>query len=100
MRTGGAMRDPKIETAKELRKSETKAESLLWELLRGKQPCGLKFPRQHPIDPYFADFACLSRKIVIELDGGYHDQTDEHDVKRQKRLQASGWRVLRFSNED
>ncbi|MEM7474137.1 MAG: DUF559 domain-containing protein, partial [Planctomycetota bacterium] len=41
-----------------------------------------------------------SRKIVIELDGGYHDQTDEHDVKRQKRLQASGWRVLRFSNDD
>ena len=95
-----AMSKAKIAIAKALRKNETKAESLLWELLRGKQLYGLKFRRQHPIDPYFADFACVSKKIVIELDGGYHDHTVEQDLKRQKYLEEQGWKVLRFSNED
>ena len=100
MRAGGAMVDPKIARAKELRKNETKAEALLWELLRGKQLCGLKFGRQHPIDSFYADFACISPKLVAELDGGYHDHTPEQDLERQKHLEGRGWRVIRFSNED
>jgi very-short-patch-repair endonuclease len=94
------MSDPRNETAKELRENSTKAESLLWELLRGKQLCGLKFRRQHPVDPYFADFACVSKQLIVELDGGYHDQTCDKDLKRQRILEAQGWQLIRFSNED
>ena len=59
--------------ARRLRKSQTQAEGRLWSLLRSKQLCGLKFRRQHPIGPFFADFACQSHHTVIELDGDYHD---------------------------
>lgn len=90
----------RIKRAKDLRKNQTKAESLLWELLRGKQLCGLKFRRQHPIGPFFADFACLSQKLIIELDGAYHDQTAETDIERQQYLERVGWKVIRFSNAD
>ena len=66
-------RIPKPSRARLLRENATQSESLLWQLLRRKQLCGLKFRRQHPIGPFFADFACVSRKLVIEIDGGYHD---------------------------
>ena len=102
MRAGGGRRmsESQNEIAKELRQNQTKAESLLWELLRGKQLCGLKFRRQHPVDPYFADFACVSKQLIVELDGGYHDQTCDKDFKRQRLLEAQGWQVIRFRNED
>ena len=86
--------------AKELRQSQTKAEGLLWSILRSKQLCGLKFRRQHPIEPYFADFACLSHKLVVELDGDYHDHIQDADLDRQRELENRGWKVLRFSNDD
>jgi very-short-patch-repair endonuclease len=53
-----------------------------------------------PIEPSIADFACPEHRLVVELDGEYHDHTYEHDLIRQKRLEALGWRVLRFRNED
>ncbi|MFT7639078.1 MAG: very-short-patch-repair endonuclease [Pirellulaceae bacterium] len=56
----------------------------MWHAIRGKQLSGLKFRRQHPIGPYYADFACVTRKLVVELDGGYHDYQDESDLSRQK----------------
>jgi very-short-patch-repair endonuclease len=88
------------ERARELRQSQTKAEGLLWSLLRSKQLCGLKFRRQHPIGPCFADFACESRSIVVELDGEYHDQVQHKDMRRQRALERLGWKVIRFTNED
>ncbi|MCA9129812.1 MAG: endonuclease domain-containing protein [Planctomycetales bacterium] len=91
--------DP-INRAKKLRANQTKAESLLWELVRSSQLCGLKIRRQHPIGPYFADFACLSKRFVVELDGDYHDQVCAEDLSRQKHLESMGWRVIRFSNDD
>ena len=87
------------ENARNLRAAQTKAESLLWYVLRGRRLCGLKIRRQYPIDPFIADFACIEKKLIIEIDGGYHDCVDERDKSRQKRLESSGWRVLRFSNE-
>mgnify|MGYP001817608381 CR=1 FL=1 len=88
------------ELARRLRKSQTDAEGLLWSLLRSKQVCDLKFRRQHPIGPYFADFACQSHHIVIELDGDYHDHIQENDLRRMRFLESQGWRVIRFPNED
>ena len=86
--------------ARQLRTRQTKAESLLWNVLRAKRLGGLKFRRQHPIKPFIADFACLSRKIVVEIDGGYHDYQYEDDLGRQRYIEEKGWTVLRFSNED
>ena len=90
----------RTERARELRQQQTKPESLLWQVLRAKRLCGLKFRRQHPIGPFFADFACIEQRLVIELDGGYHDYLHDQDMSRQANLESEGWRVLRFSNED
>lgn len=86
--------------ARSLRKSQTESEGLLWSLLRSKQLCGLKFRRQHPIGPYFADFACPSHHVVVELDGEFHDHIQEDDLRRQRILESQRWKVVRFANDD
>jgi very-short-patch-repair endonuclease len=57
---------------------------------------GLKFRRQHPSGPYFADFACPSRKLVIEIDGDFHADQVEDDMRRTAMMERDGWRVVRF----
>ncbi len=89
-----------IARAQELRKRQTEAESLLWYVLRGRRLCGLKFRRQFPVEPFIADFACVEERLIVEIDGGYHDYTCADDQSRQQRLEQSGWKVLRFTNED
>lgn len=63
---------------------------------------GLKFRRQHPLGPFFADFACVEKKTMIELDGCYHEDENqaEKDASRQAYLESLGWHVIRFRNED
>lgn len=58
------------------------------------------FRRQHPIPPFIADFACVEKKLVVELDGGYHDSIQAEGAARQRKLEAAGWNVIRFSNAD
>jgi very-short-patch-repair endonuclease len=79
-----------------LRNDLSDAEQALWHLLRGRQICGLKFRRQHPFGDYILDFVCLENKLVIEVDGGQHGQRAEYDENRTKKLQAAGFQVLRF----
>jgi very-short-patch-repair endonuclease len=89
----------KIRSAKlqrTLRNNLSDAEKALWHLLRGRQICGLKFRRQHPFGDYILDFVCLENKLVIEVDGGQHGQQAEYDENRTRKLQAAGFRVLRF----
>ncbi|MFK7822153.1 MAG: endonuclease domain-containing protein, partial [Planctomycetaceae bacterium] len=86
--------------ARSLRTTATKSEGLLWSILRSKQVSGLKFRRQHPIGRYIADFACLSRKLVIEIDGPTHDITIDADLRRENFLRARGWDVIRFEDDD
>lgn len=88
----------KIKTARRLCQDATDVERILWRALRGRQLDGLKFRRQHPIGPYVADFACLERGLVVELDGGQH--TPEADAARTAFLEREGFRVLRFWNPD
>jgi very-short-patch-repair endonuclease len=88
----------KTDRARELRQSKTKSESLLWGLLRGKQLCNLKFRREHPIGPYFADLACASKKLVVEIDGDYHDHVAKNDLEREEYFRQRGWKVIRFSD--
>ena len=93
--------DPELtERARDLRARQTKAESLLWFALRARRLCGLKFRRQYPIGPFIVDFACVEKRLVVEIDGGYHDYVYEDDISRQEKIEAEGWKVIRFSNED
>lgn len=78
----------------------TNVERLLWQRLRDRQLGGYKFRRQHPIGPFFVDFVCLEKKLVIEVDGGQHAKNVEADVKRSYYLKERGYRVLRFWNNE
>jgi very-short-patch-repair endonuclease len=85
-----------IKRARELGRDSSRAERICWELSRDRRLSGVKFRRQHPIGPYFADFACISKKIVIEIDGDHHAFQVEADARRTNVMEREGWRVLRF----
>ena len=89
-----------LTTAQTLRRNRTDAEGLLWHYLRNNQLDGHRFRRQHPIGPYIVDFACLTRKVLIELDGSQHAERQADDKKRDAFLRAQGYRVLRFWNNE
>ncbi len=89
-----------IQNARTLRSEHTDAEILLWARLRGKEMYGYKFRRQQPIGPYIADFACMSEKLLIELDGGGHAERKDYDSERDEFLRRNGYRVLRFWNTE
>lgn len=92
-------KDAKRDRARQLRRDMTPAERKLWQALRGCQLQGYRFRRQHPFGPYIADFACLEAGLVIEVDGGQH--LDSHDdLQRDRFMQAKGFKVLRFWNND
>jgi very-short-patch-repair endonuclease len=83
-----------------LRRTMTDAERKLWSILRSRQFDGLKFRRQHPYEDYILDFVCLEEKLVIEVDGGQHQERLTEDSIRTKALENAGFRVLRFWNHD
>jgi len=87
--------------AKKNRKEMTESERVLWEELR-KLNCGYHFRRQHPIGDYIADFVCLKKKLVIEVDGGYHNepQQQQNDQWRTEFMEGKGYTVIRFKNEE
>ncbi|UZD42081.1 leucine--tRNA ligase [Capnocytophaga ochracea] len=87
--------------AKEMRENMTEAETVLWEALKSKH-IGDKFRRQHIIGNFIADFVCLSKRLVIEVDGGYHtDYTQQGlDEGRAEELKQLGFEVIRFTNEE
>ena len=89
-----------VQRARQLRRESTDVEQRLWWLLRDRRLVGRKFRRQHSIGPYFADFACIERKIIVELDGGQHVERCAYDDRRSTWLEAHGWRVLRFWDDD
>jgi very-short-patch-repair endonuclease len=86
--------------ARALRQSSTDAERLIWSHLRNRQLAGFKFRRQHPVGPFFADFACLEAKLIVEIDGGQHFEPEaaEKDRRRTAALKNSGFDVMRFDN--
>ncbi len=89
-----------LQKAQTLRESQTNAEGLLWHYLRDKQLAGHKFRRQQPIGPYIVDFACMPKKLLIELDGGQHAEQHTYDKKRDEFLRGKGYKILRFWNND
>jgi very-short-patch-repair endonuclease len=86
--------------ARKLRSNPTDAERLLWRHLRLRQVDGYKFRRQRPIGPYFVDFVCLEKQVVIEVDGGQHAEQRSYDERREAWLKREGFRVLRFCDHE
>jgi very-short-patch-repair endonuclease len=82
-----------------MRREPTPAEQKLWQKLRHKQLLGFKFRRQHVIDRFIVDFYCGEGRLVVEVDGGVHQYTEEEDAIRQEFLESLGLRVVRFRNE-
>ncbi|ODB84881.1 DNA (cytosine-5-)-methyltransferase [Candidatus Thiodiazotropha endoloripes] len=85
--------------AKRLRQNMTDAERVLWKHLRAHRLSGQKFRRQQPVGPYIVDFIHFSEKLIIECDGGQHNQSST-DRKRDAWLSQQGFQILRFWNHD
>ena len=96
------------ERCRNLRKRQTKAETIFWEKVRNRKFYGIKFLRQHPIvfnygkkNNYFiADFYCNKHKLIIEIDGSIHNIQKEYDKMRTTVLNEMGIKVIRFKNEE
>ncbi|KAB2930085.1 MAG: N-6 DNA methylase [Leptonema illini] len=90
-----------VERARELRKKQTPAEQVMWEMVRDRRFMGLKFRRQHQIGDYIADFYCDEKKLIIELDGPIHNSEKRRSVdqKRDRYLASLGLTVIRITNE-
>ena len=88
--------------ARTLRANETSAEEQLWQALRGRRFKGLKFVRQMPVGPYFADFACRNARIIVEVDGATHATSEqtERDNTRSEPLEQQGYRIYRVRNDE
>jgi leucyl-tRNA synthetase len=98
--TGGNNSYLLLEKAKEMRANPTPAEAILWKQLKGKKT-KLKFRQQHLINNFIVDFVCLTRKLIIEVDGEIHDYQLETAAERTLELeQESGFKVIRFKNEE
>jgi leucyl-tRNA synthetase len=91
-----------IGNAKKNRKEPTEAENLIWQNVRDRKINNLKFRRQHPIAGFIPDFVCLEKSIIIEIDGGYHNEEEQikFDKAREEWLKEYGFTMLRFTNEE
>lgn len=87
--------------AREMRHPQTPAEAIVWRVLRNRQ-IGFKIRRQHPIDKFIIDFYCAEAKLLIEIDGDSHfnSEQEEYDNERTKYLEELGYKVIRFTNDD
>jgi very-short-patch-repair endonuclease len=88
------------ERVKRLRVNSTELEKILWDALRGRKVGGLKFRRQHPIEPYIADYYCADAKLIVELDGESHNGREDYDDRREAHFRSLGLTVMRVTNYD
>lgn len=93
-------RQRKIVYAQKLRKRMTCAEEILWEQLRDRRCAGLKFRRQAPISWFIADFLCMERSLIIEVDGSVHRDQAAYDHERDSELMSLEYKILRLTNDD
>ena len=91
-----------VEFARKLCKEQTPQESKFWSIVRNHKFYGLEFRRQYPMGDYIVDFICREKKIIIELDGGQHNEPDniEKDNIRTEFIESNGYKVIRFWNND
>ena len=89
-----------LEYRRKLRAAQTKAEGLVWAMVRDRRLGGFKFRRQFAIETMIVDFVCLEKFLIVELDGGYHEMTIDNDIERDRILNDKGFRVFRIPNEE
>jgi len=89
-----------IERSRRLRRDAPVPERVLWGILRDRRLGGMKFRRQHVIEPYIVDFYCPEVRLIVELDGMSHDNRTDKDKKRTAYLEQKGNRLIRFTNAD
>jgi very-short-patch-repair endonuclease len=87
-----------LQRSRELRRDATDAETKLWYALRARAFGDFKFRRQYPIGKFIADFCCVSKKLIVELDGSQHAEQQGHDQERTSWFEKHGYRVIRFWN--
>ncbi len=92
----------KTAKARILRKNMTEQERLLWQYLKKRSINNFKFRRQYPIGNYIVDFVCLEKRLIIEIDGGQHNQSENvlYDQKRTQYIEKFGYKVIRFWNNE
>ena len=92
----------RLERAKALRKEMTLPERALWKALAAKRLEGVKFKRQQPVGPFIVDFISFERNLIIEIDGGHHDEgvTRAYDQTRTHWLETQGFQIIRFWNNE
>ena len=100
MREGRFMVKEPRQFARNLRKTLTSAEDVLWQALRGRRFQSLKFRRQVPFLNYTIDFVCIERKLIVEIDGKQHGWYAEYDARRTEEIEHHGFKVIRFTNHD
>ena len=86
--------------ARTLRARQTSAEEMLWHHLRGRRLGGAKWRRQATLGPFILDFVCVAAKLVVELDGSGHAAQQDYDAIRTREIEAQGFTVLRFANQE
>ncbi len=89
-----------LDFARQLRSKQTDTENLLWLRLRAHRLSGLKFRRQQPVGVYVVDFLCSGEKLIVELDGGQHQERIGYDEIRDAWLKSEGYTVLRYCNNE
>ncbi|MCP4604891.1 MAG: endonuclease domain-containing protein, partial [Proteobacteria bacterium] len=89
-----------LELARLMRGEPTRSEAILWEALRNRQVCGVKFRRQQVIDRFIVDFFAPSHNLVLEIDGASHKGREEHDAAREQFLTDNGLTIIRFSAKE
>jgi very-short-patch-repair endonuclease len=91
-----------VKIARNLRQCQTDPESTLWECLRHRRLGGFKFRRQHPVagTHFVVDFLCYEARLVVEIDGPVHQAQCQSDAERQSLIEAQGYQVIRFTNEE
>lgn len=95
----GCLPHKNIKLAKALRTNQTDAEVKVWQALRASRLLSYKFRRQVPMGDFIVDFLCFEKKLIIEIDGGQHLDSNS-DLMRDAKLKAQGYRVLRFWNNE
>ncbi len=89
-----------LKKARQLRSRMTPSEVIIWEKLKNKQICGVRFRRQHPIEIFIVDFYCHAAKLVVEIDGKIHLATKDYDNERTKEINKYNILILRYTNDE
>lgn len=100
MIVGQRVNPKKQERAKQLRRGMTPEEKVLWYYLRNNKLKGFHFRRQQVIDGFIVDFYCHAAGVVVEIDGGIHEQQKEYDVERDRIISSRGLQVIRIRNQE